>query len=35
MNMVSWPLMLKSGGLGAGIRMAHDYGKEIAKKMII
>ena len=35
MNMVSGPLMLKSGGLGGGIKMAQDYGKEIAKKMVI
>ena len=35
MNMVSSPLMLKSGGLGGGIKMAHDYGKDIAKKMVI
>jgi len=33
MNMVSCPLMLKSASLGGGINMAHDYGKEIAKKM--
>ena len=34
MNMVSGPLMLKSGGLGGGIRMAHDYGKEISQKIV-
>ncbi len=33
MDMVSGPLMLKSSALGGGIRMAHDYGKEIAKKI--
>ncbi len=33
MNMVSGPLMLKSANLGGGINMAHDYGKDIAKKM--
>jgi flavorubredoxin len=33
MDMVSGPLMLKSGHLGGGIGMSHDYGKEIAKKI--
>ncbi len=33
MNMVSGPLMLKSAGLGGGIKMAQDYGKEVADKM--
>ncbi len=33
MEMVSGPLMLKSSNLGGGIGMAHDYGKEIAKKI--
>ena len=35
MDMVSGPLMLKSSALGGGIKLAHDYGKEIAKKMAI
>ena len=35
MNMVGGPLMLKSGGLGGGIKMAQDYGREIAEKMVI
>ena len=35
MDMVSGPLMLKSSTLGGGIKMAQDYGKEIAKKMAI
>ncbi len=34
MNMVSGPLMLKSAALGGGLVMAHDYGKEINKKLI-
>jgi len=34
MNMVSSPLRLKSSGLGGGIKMAQDYGREVAKKMI-
>ena len=33
MDMVSSPLMLKSGKLEGGIEMAHDYGRDIAKKM--
>lgn len=33
MNMVSGPLRLKSSQLGGGIRMAHDYGREITKKL--
>lgn len=33
MDMVSDPLRLKSSTLGGGIRMAQDYGREIAKKM--
>lgn len=32
MKMVSGPLRLKSASLGGGIRMAHDYAGEIAKK---
>lgn len=31
MNMVSDPLRLKSSSLGGGIKMAQDYGREIAK----
>lgn len=31
MKMVSGPLRLKSSSLGGGIRMAQDYGREIAK----
>lgn len=33
MNMVSDPLRLKSSSLGGGIKMAQDYGREIAKKL--
>jgi flavorubredoxin len=33
MNMVSVPLRLKSSGLGGGMKMAQDYGREIAEKM--
>jgi flavorubredoxin len=33
MDMVSGPLRLKMSGLGGGIRMAQDYGREIAKKI--
>ncbi len=33
MNMVSAPLRLKSSDLGGGIKMAQDYGKEIADKI--
>ena len=33
MNMVSGPLMLKASSLGGGIRMAQDYGREIAGKL--
>jgi len=33
MKMVSAPLRLKSSALGGGIRMAQDYGKEVAKAM--
>ncbi len=32
-EMVSSPLMLKSGDLGGGIVMAQEYGKEIAEKI--
>lgn len=30
MDMVSSPLMLKGSAIGGGIKMAHDYAKEIA-----
>lgn len=30
MDMARSPLMLKAASLGGGIRMAHDYGREIA-----
>ena len=33
MNMVGTPLKLKSSGLGGGLQMAQDYGREIAKKL--
>jgi NAD(P)H dehydrogenase (quinone) len=33
MNMVGGPLMLKASSLGGGLQMAHDYGREIAKKL--
>lgn len=33
MNMVSRPLRLKSAALEGGVRMAHDYGKEVAAKL--
>lgn len=33
MNMVSLPLRLKSSGLGGGMKMAQDYGREIAGKL--
>ena len=33
MNMVSVPLRLKSSGLGGGMKMAQDYGREIGEKM--
>ena len=32
MDMVGGPLRLKSAGLGGGMRMAQDYGREIGKK---
>ncbi|WP_319523363.1 flavodoxin domain-containing protein [uncultured Desulfosarcina sp.] len=32
MNMVSAPLRLKAAGLGGGMKMAQDYGREIAGK---
>ncbi|MGO9018184.1 MAG: flavodoxin domain-containing protein [Syntrophobacteraceae bacterium] len=34
MNMVREPLMLKSADLGGGIKMAQDYGREIARKAL-
>jgi flavorubredoxin len=33
MDMVATPLRLKSSSLGGGIKMAQDYGREIAKKL--
>lgn len=33
MNMVSLPLRLKSSNLGGGMKMAQDYGREIAGKL--
>ena len=33
MDMVSGPLRLKSSSLGGGIKMAQDYGREIAEKL--
>jgi flavorubredoxin len=33
MKMVSGPLRLKSASLGGGIKMAQEYGKEIAKNI--
>lgn len=33
MNMVGTPLKLKASGLGGGLQMAQDYGREIAKKL--
>ncbi len=35
MDMVSAPLMLKSAELAGGIKMAQDYGKEVAGKIAI
>jgi len=34
MNMVREPLRLKSADLGGGIKMAQDYGREIARKAL-
>ena len=34
MNMVSTPLRLKSAGLGGGMKMAQDYGREVAEKFV-
>jgi len=33
MDMVGGPLRLKNSSLGGGVKMAQDYGKEIAKKI--
>jgi len=33
MDMVGDPLRLKSSALGGGVKMAQDYGREIAKKI--
>jgi flavorubredoxin len=33
MDMVSIPLRLKSANLGGGMKMAQDYGREIAEKL--
>ncbi len=33
MKMVSGPLRLKSSSLGGGVKMAQDYGREIAEKL--
>lgn len=33
MNMAGAPLMLKNSSLGGGIKMAQDYGREIAGKL--
>ena len=33
MNMAGSPLMLKSSSLGGGIKMAQDYGREVAGKI--
>ena len=33
MDMVSVPLRLKSAALGGGMKMAQDYGREIAEKL--
>jgi flavorubredoxin len=33
MDMVSIPLRLKSSNLGGGMKMAQDYGREIAEKL--
>jgi len=33
MNMVSTPLRLKSARLGGGLKMAQDYGREVAEKL--
>ena len=33
MNMVTAPLRLKAAGLGGGMKMAQDYGREVAEKI--
>jgi flavorubredoxin len=33
MDMVSGPLNLKSSSLGGGVKMAQDYGRDLAKKI--
>jgi len=33
MNMVDGPLMLKRSSLGGGIKMAQDYGRQVAAKL--
>ena len=33
MNMAGGPLQLKSAALGGGVKVAQDYGREIAKKL--
>ena len=33
MQMVRGPLQLKSAALGGGLKMAQDYGREVAKKL--
>lgn len=33
MDMVGGPLLLKSAGLGGGLQMAQDYGRDIARKL--
>ena len=33
MTMVKGPLLLKSASLGGGMQMAHDYGRDITKKI--
>jgi flavorubredoxin len=34
MNMVSGPLRLKASGMGGGMKMAQDYGREVAAKLV-
>ena len=34
MDMVSSPLMLKTASIGGGIKMSHDYGKNIVAKLL-
>ena len=33
MNMAEGPLMLKNSSLGGGIKMAQDYGRQVAGKL--